>query len=189
MAYCALLSSCWDVHKASEGGDEKGHNPAEAEAAIRRAVPTWTVDKARDWINESKQLMTYTDFTDGQLEAIADNFSHAEVNGTAFLLVATDPDQLIRLVGLTIGEALHSWKSTCISGVAPSSLCLRYGPAGTTISRNQAKARSLYRQDSKQLVALLPTSGLKPVGQNSQCCVCAKAIVPKTRHTRNLFPA
>lgn len=49
----------------------------------------------------------YSDFTDAELEAIAEKLRAVSVDGPAFSEVATDPEKLVKYVQLSIGHALH----------------------------------------------------------------------------------
>ena len=72
-----------------------------------KPVSRWSVEDVGFWITTCKVLQESSSFTEGELEGIAEKFKHAKVDGTAFLSLALDPPNLVKYVGLAIGEALH----------------------------------------------------------------------------------
>lgn len=101
--FCAFALWLWRKERKTKTEEKKEIE----ENRFVKPLKTWDVEDVALWIEGDSCLKTYSKFTDGELQKIAEKFRASKIDGESFLDVVVNADTLVKYVGLHIGEALH----------------------------------------------------------------------------------
>lgn len=85
----------------------KGSGKQQLSQMLTKSFVKYSANEIKEWITTSSDLLTSSPFTSEELASIACKFHEAKVDGRSFLRIAEDPEQLVKFVNLSIGEAYN----------------------------------------------------------------------------------